>query len=148
MTSSRLLSFEELLRKVPVEKWHLLDRKVENSRHLARIAQRLTEWREVLPFLLENDTEEAEEAITEDYKKTKRRRLVHSEVERITDGSGLKLAPSLKYGYMYCKVHMPASCEYVYGDPGLFFWKYGDPGPHFPGGMRTPLDSYFNKYYS
>lgn len=91
MTSSRLLSFEELLRKVPGEKRHLLDRKVENSRHLARIAQRLTEWKEVLPFLLENDTEEAEEAITEDYKKTKRRRLVHSEVEQISDGSGLKL---------------------------------------------------------
>lgn len=107
MTSSCLLSFEELLRKVPGEKRHLLDRKVENSRHLARIAQKLIEWREVLPFLLENDTEEA---ITENYKKTKRRRLVHSEVEQMAVDSSYS---SLKYsnGYRYCKIHILASWE-------------------------------------
>jgi len=79
MTSSRLLSFDELLCElVPEEKQHLLDSKVENNRHLAKIAQKLIEWREVLPYLLESDAEEAEEAIVEDFKKTKRRRLVHS----------------------------------------------------------------------
>ena len=84
MTSSCLPSFQGLLRKVPVEKRHLLDGKVENSRHLAKIAQKLIAWREVLPFLLENDTEEAEEAIIDDFKKTKRRRLVHSGVEPLS----------------------------------------------------------------
>ena len=79
MASSPLLSFEELLRKVPMEKRYLLDRKVENNRQLSKIAQKLSEWREVLPYLLESDAEEAEEAIADDFRRTKRRRLVHSE---------------------------------------------------------------------
>ena len=75
MTSQRLLSFEELLRRVPEERRYLLDRKVEN---LAKIAQKLIEWRDVLPYLMESDAEETEETIVEDFRKTKRRRLVHS----------------------------------------------------------------------
>ena len=78
MTSRRFLSFEELLRRVPEERRYLLDRKVENNRHLAKIAQKLIEWREVLPYLMESDAEEVEEAIVEDFRKTRRRRLVHS----------------------------------------------------------------------
>ena len=78
MASSPLLSFEELLRKVPMKKRYLLDRKVENNRHLSKIAQKLSEWRDVLPYLLESDAEEAEEAIADDFRRTKRRRLVHS----------------------------------------------------------------------
>ena len=78
MASSPLLSFEELLRKVPMKKRYLLDRKVKNNRHLSKIAQKLSEWREVLPYLLESDAEAAEEAIADDFRKTKRRRLVHS----------------------------------------------------------------------
>lgn len=77
MTSSRLLSFEELLCEVPEVKRHLLDSKVKNNRHLANIARELNEWRELLPYLLESDAEEAEETIVEDFRKTKRRRLVH-----------------------------------------------------------------------
>jgi len=77
MTSSRLLSFEELLCEVPEKKWHLLDSKVKSNRHLANIARELNEWRELLPYLLEGDAEEAEETIVEDFRKAKRRRLVH-----------------------------------------------------------------------
>ena len=77
MTSSRLLSFDELLREVPEEKRHLLDKKVKYI-HLENIAKKLLEWREVLPYLLESDAEEEEETIAEDFKTTKRRRLVRS----------------------------------------------------------------------
>ena len=78
MTSSQLLSFEELLRRVPEERRYILDRKVENNRHLAKIAQKLIEWRDVLPYLMESDAEEAEETIVDDFRRTRRRRLVHS----------------------------------------------------------------------
>ena len=46
--------------------------------NLAKIAKKLIDWREVLPYLLESDAEEEEETIIEDFKTTKRRRLVHS----------------------------------------------------------------------
>lgn len=54
-----------------------MDSKVKNNRHLANIARELNEWRELLPYLLEGDAEEAEDTIVEDFRKTKRRRLVH-----------------------------------------------------------------------
>ena len=78
--TSRLPSFEKPLCEVPEEKRHLLDSKVKNNRHLANFARELNEWRELLPYLfklLEGDGEEAEDTIVEDFRKTKRRRLVH-----------------------------------------------------------------------
>ena len=77
MTSSRLLSFDELLCKVPEEKRHLLDNEVKYI-NLAKIAEKLTEWQKVLPYLLESDAEEEEETILQDFQNTDRRRLVHS----------------------------------------------------------------------
>lgn len=80
MTSPRSPSFEELLRRLPEEKQYLLDRKVENDHRLAEIAGEVTGWRNVLPYLIENDTEKAEETIFENYPTIERRRLVTSTV--------------------------------------------------------------------
>jgi len=78
MTSPRSPSFEELLRRLPEEKRYLLDRKVKSDRKLAEIARKVTGWRDVLPYLIENDTEEAEETIAENNRTIERRRLVTS----------------------------------------------------------------------
>ena len=78
MTSPRSLSFEELLSRVPEQKRYLLDRKVESDRHLAEIAQKVTRWRDMPPYLIARESEEAEEAILENYPTVERRRLVSS----------------------------------------------------------------------
>jgi len=52
-----LLLFDELLCEVQEDKWHLLDNKVKYI-NLEKIANKLIEWREVLPNLLESDAEE------------------------------------------------------------------------------------------
>ena len=80
MTSLRSLSFEELLCRLPEEKRYLLDFRVENDRHLAEIAKKVTRWRPVLPYLMAGESEETEEAIRETYQITEDRRLVSSEV--------------------------------------------------------------------
>ena len=61
-------------------KRYLLDRKVESDRNLAEIAGKVTGWRDVLPYLMENDTEKVEETIVENYPTIERRRLVTSTV--------------------------------------------------------------------
>ena len=71
---ANLLSFEEILRAVPEEKQHLLDSKVEEDQ-LAKIANNLTQWQDVVPYLGLKETDEI--AIKEDHGTTGRRRLVH-----------------------------------------------------------------------
>ena len=82
MTSLRSLSFEELLCRLPEEKRYLLDFRVENDRHLAEIARKVTGWRQVLPYLMAGESEETEEAILETYQTTERRRLASSGVNK------------------------------------------------------------------
>ena len=76
----RLLSFEELLCRVPEEKRYLLDCQVENDRHLAEIAWKLTDWNLVLPYLIARGSVETEEGILGNYRTVERRRLVTSRV--------------------------------------------------------------------
>jgi len=81
MASTQLLSFEELLCKLLEEKRYLLDCKVANDRHLAEIAQELIGWKQVLPYLMAEESEKTEEAIDETYQKTESKRLVSSELK-------------------------------------------------------------------
>ena len=69
------LSFEEILCRVPENKRYLLDAKVENDRHLMKIARKIPDWQEVLPYLIENEVEVTEAAILEEHRKPERRRL-------------------------------------------------------------------------
>ena len=81
MASTQSLSFEELLCKLLEEKRYLLDCKVANDRHLAEIAQELIGWKQVLPYLMAEESEKTEEAIDETYQKTETKRLVSSELK-------------------------------------------------------------------
>ena len=51
---------------------------MESDHHLAEIAQKCFGWRDMLPYLIATESEEAEDAIIEDYPTAKRRRLVSS----------------------------------------------------------------------
>ena len=73
------VSFEELLGTVPKEKRNLLDCQVESDRNLTVIAQNVTDWDLVLPFLIPTESAMGtEEAIRGNYHTVERRRLVTS----------------------------------------------------------------------
>lgn len=80
MTSSELLSFEELLCEFgfPKEKRYLLNRRVEKDSHLAKIAKKIKRWRGLVPYLIAQDSEQAEQGILEDYPTYDRRRSVYT----------------------------------------------------------------------
>ena len=80
MTSSEGLSFEELLCEFgyPKEKRCLLNRRVEKDLHLAEIAKKIKSWRDLVPYLIERESEQAEHSISEDYPTHERRRSVYT----------------------------------------------------------------------
>ena len=95
MVSPRLLSFEELLCRVPEEKRYLLDCQVESDRHLAEIARKITDWNLVLPYLIARESVEVEEAILGNYQTVERRRLVTSRVTESQNGFVFSLMKSV-----------------------------------------------------